>query len=51
MLKKRIVALITGLALLLAVVGASGIVADSAGLALTSPAYACNNSSSSGGGC
>lgn len=51
MLKKRIIALVTGLALLLAVAGASGVVADSLGFALTAPAHACNTSGSSGGGC
>jgi hypothetical protein len=51
MLKKRIVALVTGLALLLAVAGASGVVADSLGFATTSPAHACPASGGSGGGC
>jgi hypothetical protein len=50
MLKKRIVAVVTGLALLLAVAGVSGVAADSLGLDVTAPAHACN-SSSSGGGC
>jgi hypothetical protein len=50
MLKKRVVAFVTGLALLLAVAGASGVVADSLGFAVTSPAHACN-AQSSGGGC
>jgi hypothetical protein len=50
MLKKRIVALVTGLALLLAVAGASGIVADSLGFSVTLPAHACTPSGS-GGGC
>ncbi|MCB9077905.1 MAG: hypothetical protein H6631_09955 [Anaerolineaceae bacterium] len=51
MLKQRIVKIIVGLALLAAVAGSSGIAADSLGLAATSPAHACSNSSSSGGGC
>lgn len=51
MLKKRIVALVTGLVLLLAVAGVSGVVADSLGFAVTSPAYACPASGGSGGGC
>jgi hypothetical protein len=50
MLKKRIVALVTGLALLLAVAGASGIVADSLGFSVTSPAHACTPQGSGGGG-
>jgi hypothetical protein len=50
MLKKRIVAFVTGLALLLAVAGASGVVADSLGFAVTSSAHACTPSGS-GGGC
>ncbi len=51
MLKKRIIAVVAGAALLIAVVGSSGIVADSLGLSVTSAAHACQNSSSSGGGC
>ncbi len=52
MLKKRIVAIVTGLALLLAVAGvpAAGVAADSLGLAVTAPAHACN-AHGSGGGC
>jgi hypothetical protein len=50
MLKKRVVAFVTSLALLLAVAGASGVVADSLGFDVTSPAHACNPASS-GGGC
>jgi hypothetical protein len=49
--KKRIVAVIAGLALLAAVAGSSGIVADSMGLSVTSPAHACNSGGASGGGC
>ncbi|HMQ52464.1 MAG TPA: hypothetical protein PKD98_10250 [Anaerolineae bacterium] len=49
MLKKRIIAVLAGLALLAAVAGSSGIVGDAFGLDGTSPAYACNNGSSSGG--
>ena len=49
MLKKRIVAVLAGLALLAAVAGSSGIVGDTLGLDGTSPAYACNSGSGSGG--
>ncbi|MCB0191318.1 MAG: hypothetical protein KDJ65_05185 [Anaerolineae bacterium] len=51
MLKQRIVKVIIGLALLAAVAGSSGIVADLLELPLTTPAYACQNGSGSGGGC
>jgi hypothetical protein len=51
MLKKRIIAVITGVALLLAVAGASGIALDSLGLDVTMPVSACQNGGSSGGGC
>jgi len=51
MLKKRIIAVLTGLALLSAVAGSSGVVADSLGLAVTSQAHACNVGGASGGGC
>ncbi|MCB9079646.1 MAG: hypothetical protein H6631_18735 [Anaerolineaceae bacterium] len=51
MLKQRIVKVLVGLALLAAVAGSSGIVADSLGLPLTTSAHACTNSSGSGGGC
>lgn len=51
MLKKRLIAVITGIALLLAVAGVSGVVADSLGLSVTAPAHACNSGSPSGGGC
>jgi hypothetical protein len=51
MLKKRIIAVFMGLALLAAVVGSSGVVADSLGLSVTSQVHACNVAGSSGGGC
>jgi len=51
MLKKRILSVITGLALLAAVAGSAGIVADSLGLAVTPQVLACNSSGSAGGGC
>lgn len=51
MLKKRILSVITGLALLAAVAGSTGIVADSLGLAVTPHVSACNSSGSAGGGC
>jgi hypothetical protein len=49
MLKRRLIAILAGLALLLAVAGVSGVVADSVGLDATAPAHACNTSGSSGG--
>jgi hypothetical protein len=49
MLKKRIIAIVTGLALLAAV--ATGVAADSLGLQVTPQAHACQSSGSSGGGC
>jgi hypothetical protein len=49
MIKKRIIAVITGIALLVAVTGASGIVADALGLSMTAQAYACENPGGSGG--
>ncbi|MCB0192214.1 MAG: hypothetical protein KDJ65_09760 [Anaerolineae bacterium] len=51
MLKKRIVSVLAGLALLAAVAGSVGIVADDLGLSLTTPAHACSTPSSGGGGC
>jgi hypothetical protein len=51
MLKKRIIAVVAGLALLAAIAGSAGIVADEMGLAVTSSAHACVASGSSGGGC
>jgi hypothetical protein len=51
MLKKRLIAVITGIALLLAVTGMSGVVADSLGLLVTAPVHACSPASGSGGGC
>lgn len=51
MLKKRIIAVLAGLALLVAVAGSTGIVADELGLSVTTPAHACQNGGSSGGGC
>ena len=51
MLKKRIIAVMAALALLLAVVGSTGIVADSLGQSVTTPAFACPNPGGAGGGC
>jgi hypothetical protein len=51
MLKKRIIAVVTALALFMAVAGVSGVVADSLGFSVTPSADACNASSGSGGGC
>ncbi|MBE7552289.1 MAG: hypothetical protein HS126_14570 [Anaerolineales bacterium] len=50
-MKKRIIAAIAGIALLLAVTGVSGVVADTLGYAVTSQVHACPSGSSSGGGC
>lgn len=49
--KKRIIAVLTGIALLLTITGMSGVVADSVGLSVTMPAHACNPTGGSGGGC
>jgi hypothetical protein len=51
MLKQRIVRVIVGLALLATVVGSTGIVANELGLSIVPQAFACENPSSSGGGC
>ncbi len=51
MLKQRFLAVLAGLALLLAAIGSTGVVADSLGLSGTSAAHACDPSGSSGGGC
>lgn len=51
MLKKRLIAVVAGLALLAAVAGSSGIAGDAVGLNWTPHANACNASGSSGGGC
>lgn len=51
MLKKRITAVLAGLALLAAVAGSTGIVADAVGLPVTAPPHACSNNGGSGGGC
>ena len=50
MVKKRIIAAIIGFALTLAATGSVGIVADSLGLGLTTPAHACQSNGSGGGG-
>jgi hypothetical protein len=49
-MKKRIIAFITGIALL-AITGATGIVADYIGLDVTPHVAACDPEGSSGGGC
>jgi hypothetical protein len=49
-MKRRIIAVVTGLALFALVAGASGIVVDALGLEVISPAHACETSTS-GGGC
>jgi len=51
MLKKRLISVIAGLALLAAFTGTTGIVADAFGLGVTSQAHACSSAGSSGGGC
>jgi hypothetical protein len=51
MLKQRIIRVVVGLALLVTVTGSSGMVADSIGVSVTSPAHACSSSGASGGGC
>ena len=51
MLKKRIIAVVAGLALLVVVTGSSGIVADALGSLAPSTAYACQSNGSAGGGC
>ena len=51
MLKRRIIALVTGIVLLMAVMGISGVVADSLGLDITPQTYACSQGSGGGGGC
>lgn len=50
-LKKRILAVVTGLTLLAAVAGSSGIVGDWLGWPAATPAHACNDQSGAGGGC
>lgn len=51
MIKKRIIAVIFALALMLTATGASGIVANELGLEITQPAFACDDAANSGGGC
>jgi hypothetical protein len=53
MLKKRIIALVTGIALMIAVVSTAANVADSitASVAPAGQAIACSPTSGSGGGC
>ena len=51
MLKNRIVNWVVAVAVLVAVTGGSGLVADQLGWAVTARAHACASSSSSGGGC
>ncbi len=50
MLKRRIVAILAGVALLAAVAGIPSIIADSVGYPVTTPAYACDPQGT-GGGC
>jgi hypothetical protein len=52
MLKQRTISVMVGLALMLAVLGVGGIVADAAGFELTPQTQACGGASgSAGGGC
>lgn len=51
MLKQRLISIMVGLALTLAVLGAGGIAADAAGFDLTPPAQASGASGSAGGDC
>lgn len=51
MMRKRILTVLAGLALVAAVAGSSGIVADAFGLDITPQVHACNNGDHSGGGC
>lgn len=51
MLKKRLISVVAGIALLAVVAGSTGILADALGLQMTSQAHACQDPSSSGGGC
>lgn len=51
MLKQRIFKFVVRLALLAAIAGSAGMVADGLGVSVTPGAYACQNPSSSGGGC
>ena len=48
MLKQRIVSVMVGIALLLATIGAAGVVADTVGFSVTSQAQACGGG---GGNC
>ena len=50
MLKKRIYTIITAVALMIAVTGASGVVADQLGFEMTPAAHACSGGSG-GGSC
>lgn len=51
MLKKRLISVLAGLALLATIAGTTGIVADAFGLTVTGQAHACSSAGSSGGGC
>lgn len=51
MLKQRIIKVMVSLALLAALMGSYGIVADSLGHTVTAQAHACGSTQGSGGGC
>jgi len=51
MFKKRVLSVLTGLALLAAVAGSTGIVNDWLGWPAATPAHACNDPGGAGGGC
>ena len=50
-MKKRILSVLAGVALLVAVTGTSGILGDAFGWSFTPQAHACPATSGSGGGC
>ena len=50
-MKQRLLKVMVGLALVLTLAGASGIVTDSLGLSTTPQVYACGIGGGSGGGC
>ena len=51
MLKKRILTAITAVALMVAITGASGVVADQLGFEMTPAAHACSSGGGGGGNC
>ena len=51
MLKERLIAVLLGVVMMVAVLGATGIVADELGLAVTPQVQACSGGGTSGGSC